>query len=81
RLVWTDGESRLSAALLRERCRCAGCRGREARGIAPGAAPALRITTVEAMGYGLHLCFSDGHDRGIYPWAYLRELAQAAQPS
>ena len=25
---------------------------------------------------GLNLVFSDGHGRGIYPWAYLRELGE-----
>jgi DUF971 family protein len=25
--------------------------------------------------YAIQLHFSDGHDRGIYPWAYLRELS------
>lgn len=25
--------------------------------------------------YALNIAFSDGHDRGIFPWAFLRELA------
>ncbi|HYQ49053.1 MAG TPA: DUF971 domain-containing protein, partial [Pseudomonas sp.] len=34
----------------------------------------VRIERVEPQGYGVQLVFSDGHERGIYPWPYLREL-------
>ena len=35
----------------------------------------VRILGIEAVGnYALRLSFSDGHDRGIYPWSYLRDL-------
>ena len=38
---------------------------------------AVRIIGVEAVGnYALKLVFSDGHDSGLYDWAYLHELAQ-----
>jgi DUF971 family protein len=30
---------------------------------------------VNPQGYGVQLVFDDGHERGIYPWSYLRELA------
>jgi DUF971 family protein len=39
------------------------------------------ITVVEAKPFGvsgLQLFFSDGHSRGVFPWAYLRELGEAA---
>jgi DUF971 family protein len=40
--------------------------------------PGLRITEIHPVGaYGVQLVFSDGHDRGIYPWTYLRELTQS----
>ena len=37
---------------------------------------ALRVQVIElhSQGYGLQLVFSDGHERGIYPWAYLAGL-------
>jgi DUF971 family protein len=36
----------------------------------------LRIVAVTAVGnYAINLVFSDGHDRGIYPWALLQEFA------
>jgi DUF971 family protein len=40
------------------------------------AAPeSLRLVRIEPVGeQALNLGFSDGHDRGIYPWAYLRQL-------
>lgn len=34
------------------------------------------ITAMEAVGnYAVKLTFSDGHDSGIYSWAYLKQLA------
>ncbi|RWC27485.1 MAG: DUF971 domain-containing protein [Mesorhizobium sp.] len=36
----------------------------------------VTVTSAEAIGsYAIRLVFSDGHDRGIYPWRYLREIA------
>lgn len=34
----------------------------------------VRVVQIESQGYGVQLVFSDGHERGIYPWAYLRDL-------
>jgi len=35
----------------------------------------LRIDDAQFVGnYALRLCFSDGHDTGLYTWAYLRSL-------
>ena len=40
--------------------------------------PELTIERVELVGaYALNLAFSDGENRGIYPWRLLRELADA----
>ena len=47
-----------------------------------GESVGVRITDVQAVGnYGLNLAFSDGQDRGIYPWAYLRQLASIFDPA
>jgi DUF971 family protein len=75
-LTWPDGKARLHADLLRAVCRCGGCRGAATAG-RPAQRPAgLTLVRVEPAGaYGLQLVFSDGHDRGIYPWSLLRELA------
>jgi len=76
-IAWSDGEvSRLSHTLLREKCRCAGCEQRRRSGSGTTLADdTLRLVQIDPVGeVGLNLRFSDGHDRGIYPWAYLRQL-------
>jgi DUF971 family protein len=35
----------------------------------------VRVIDLHSQGYGLQLIFSDGHDRGIFPWPYLAQLA------
>jgi DUF971 family protein len=76
---WDDARaSRLPAARLRDACRCADCARARADGRAPGSDAAIAIATIEPVGgYGVSLRFSDGHARGIFPWAYLREIADA----
>ena len=34
----------------------------------------IRVIELNQQGYGLQLIFSDGHERGIYPWPYLSGL-------
>jgi DUF971 family protein len=75
-LHWPDGKSRISATLLRQSCRCAECTARARRGEPVQARPDITLADAHLLGrYALQLVFSDGHDRGIYPWPYLRELA------
>ena len=71
RLQWPDGAAELPAARLRAVCRCGNCR---ARGEASDE-PVHLVDAVPVGRYALNLVFSDGHDRGIYPWVWLRELA------
>ena len=67
---WTDGRTTLTAQRLRAACRCGGCRGKP-----PVESPAIRLADAAPAGeYGVQLVFSDGHDRGIYPWLLLREM-------
>jgi DUF971 family protein len=76
-LRWQDGSvSRLPHGLLRSRCRCAGCeQAFRARGTHAAIDDAVRLDAVVPIGdKGLNLVFSDGHGRGIFPWAYLHEL-------
>lgn len=69
---WADGSSDLSAAVLRSACRCGRCRG----GRYTLGCDDPSLVNVEPAGtYGLQLIFSDGHDRGIYPWPMLRSLS------
>jgi len=77
-LVWLDGNvSRLPHALLRSRCRCGGCeQQRRHLGGLPETAAETRIEDIRPVGdKAVNLVFSDGHGRGIYPWAYLRQIA------
>lgn len=64
----------LSHQFLRHRCNCADCRS-GLPVLAVGGAQDLAIVEIRPVGaYAIQLVFSDGHDRGIYPWRYLREL-------
>ena len=77
RLQWPEGVSELSAADLRAACRCGGCRAARLRGEPPTADSQIRLSSAAPVGqYAVQLIFADGHDRGIYPWALLRELSQ-----
>jgi DUF971 family protein len=76
RLQWADGVSELPAADLRAACRCGSCRAAFLQGEPHRPDAGIRLTGAEPVGqYALQLFFSDGHDRGIYPWSLLRELA------
>lgn len=76
-LTWPDGAtSHLAATALRRASRAASEIRRQAEGIELAVEPDLKVSAFEPVGtYALRLFFSDGHDRGIYPWPYLRELA------
>ena len=75
-LSWDDGhESAYQADELRRASRASqAVRERLDAKIAVDTA-ALRIADVKMVGnYAINLTFTDGHDRGIYPWSYLLEL-------
>ena len=76
-LTWAGGaSSQIAAAALRRACRCAGCTAARAAGKPVLAEGEVAITAIEPLGgYAVNIAFSDGHARGIYPWAFLRELA------
>lgn len=76
-LEWPDGEStRLSHGGLRAACPCSGCRAARLRGAIEVVEQGVTVIAIEPQGYGAQLVFSDGHERGIYPWAYLRALGE-----
>ena len=79
-VTWDDGATHAyPATLLRERARDASSVRFRVDGWAVPPAPGLTITRVEPIGnYAIRVAFSDGHDRGIFPWSYLGELATAA---
>jgi DUF971 family protein len=76
-LTWPDcGTRLLEAETLRRASRAASEIRRQIDGVELVIPPGLYVSAVEPIGnYALRLSFSDGHDRGIYPWPYLRELA------
>jgi len=80
---WSDRTSAtLPFRLLRERCRCAECRSARQKGPAVDAGETVAVIEVLPCGSGaVQLVFSDGHSRGIFPFAYLRELATLLQPT
>ena len=77
RLVWRDGqEDALSIKALRASCRSSDAIRARIDGRQADFSSDLTIQKVELVGgYALNVAFSDGEDRGIYPWRFLRELA------
>jgi len=65
----------LTAEKLRLFCKCAHCTRARFDGRFPERFPGIAIVEVADLGYGLNICFSDGHNRGIYPTSYLASLA------
>ncbi len=54
--------------------------GPNERKIVPGKA-SVNIASVDPIGhYAIRIRFSDGHDTGIFTWAYLHELARDHGP-
>jgi len=77
-MQWREAAVFLPFRLLRERCPCAACRQQRREGSMPPA-DGVSVAAVEAYGVNaLHFTFSDGHDRGIFPFSYLRLLAAEA---
>lgn len=76
-VTWDDGSRTIfEASLLREKARDAASVRSEVNGWTVPAAPDISISAVEPIGnYAVRLVFSDGHERGIFPWAYLSEIA------
>lgn len=76
-LRWSDSsEDRIPAPRLRAAARDAASVRRRIEQGALTVAPDLTIDWADPMGaMGLNIRFSDGHDRAIYPWDYLREIA------
>jgi DUF971 family protein len=78
-LVWNDARAAVSHRELRLACRCAECESARRQGKPrvpiPDEVELLRMDYVGET--GLRFFFSDGHDRGIFPWPYLFGLAFA----
>ena len=75
-VTWDSGEKTvLSAAYLRREAKDAwSIRERLDRGEVT-VLPGIAITDLSQIGNGVNIHFSDGHDKAIYPFPYLRELS------
>ncbi len=74
-LTWADGAiQNINHGTLRAACQCAFCRSYRLKDEIIPENPLQLITEIHSHGYGLQLVFDDGHDRGIYPWQYLRSI-------
>jgi DUF971 family protein len=75
-VAWNDGSvQQLPNALLRRRCRCTECESARRAGAPAPVADGVVIEQINLIGsYGVQFVFSDCHERGIYPWQYLRGI-------
>lgn len=77
-LCWPDASSsRIDVALLWAECPSAQQRRRRLDGKILHAPDDLTIVRVTPVGhYAVNIAFSDGHDRGVYPWHLLSAFAK-----
>ena len=93
-IEWKDGHcSNYSFVFLRDACPCALCQEeREKAGrlpgeppkLAPGSLPMFKASAkplqTEPVGkYAIRFYWNDGHDLGIYSWAFLREICHCEE--
>lgn len=79
-MTWSDEvETRYDAVMLRRSCPCAGCVNEwtgERMLKDADVADDISIDRISVVGrYALNFHFSDGHDTGIFSFAYLRKIA------
>ncbi|MFN6963318.1 MAG: DUF971 domain-containing protein [Pyrinomonadaceae bacterium] len=79
-IVWSDGaESRYNAFELRRSCPCAGCINEWTGEKMLDDTSIPRDISIERTAivgrYALNFHFSDGHETGIFSFAYLKQLA------
>ncbi|MBB3061146.1 DUF971 domain-containing protein [Microbulbifer rhizosphaerae] len=77
KIVWKGGEkSHIAGSELRRYCACSNCRARKVVGVAL-VTESTEMRSARLMGNNaLQIEFSDGHDRGIYPWPYLFAIGE-----
>ncbi len=76
-VIWKNGQSStISGSELRRYCACSECRARNLVGLSL-INVSSELVKVSLMGqHALNVSFSDGHERGIYPWPFLYAIAQ-----
>jgi DUF971 family protein len=83
RLTFANGdEAVVGAEQLRAACRCAWCTRARIDGNFSAAFGDIAIERLDPVGdYAVNIVFSDGHTRGIYPWPFLRAIADTPTPA
>ena len=87
-IKWDDGqETFIRLEALRRACPCAGCKGEmDVMGnvhkgpeikMTPRSFILLRVDNIG--GYGLQPMWGDGHNSGIFPFPFLRKIAEDEQ--
>lgn len=81
-IAWRDGTAfRYSLAALRAACPCALCKGHnptDSLNLSPEDFPDIELVDVELVGrYAYRFLWSDGHDKGIYEFEWLRRFAES----
>jgi DUF971 family protein len=72
---WPNGQEHIiNYQQLRRFCRCASCRADTFQGKIPLIPQELHVEKINTLGPGLQFVFSDGHERGIFPWQYLFDV-------
>jgi DUF971 family protein len=95
-IEWKDGHrSSYSFVFLRDACPCALCEDERAKskrapgdpprpalGALPMFKPAAKPVSAEGVGkYAIKFNWNDGHELGIYSWAFLREVCPCRECS
>ena len=89
RIAWRDGHQTVfPLAVLRRHCPCAGCRDereKAQRAVFPVLSinpdEKIEVTDAQLVGnYAVQLTWSDGHDAGIFDYAFLRSLEARVPP-
>lgn len=84
-IKFDDGfEADISAEVIRENCPCAECKGEEVllhkyvpQNKAPLTVESYQIEKAQIVGnYAIQFFWKDGHNTGLYNWAYLKEIFQ-----
>ena len=75
-VTWESGDtSTLPAAYLRREAKDAWSIRERLERDEVYVTPGIRITSLQQIGNGVNVHFSDGHEKAIYPFPYLRELS------
>ncbi|WP_130803740.1 gamma-butyrobetaine hydroxylase-like domain-containing protein [Acinetobacter ihumii] len=71
---WQDQTLTISQQKLREICPCGFCKAKRLKQTAVVKEHHIQVVAMFDQGYGAQICFSDGHDTGIFPWSFLKNL-------